>query len=292
MTDSNSNPAEIERELAETRARLDAHLDELTSRLSPGQMLDDGLNYLRHGQGAEFARNLGTQLRDNPLPVAVTGIGLAWLMATSAWSMNRGSRSPVGPTTEWPGTDAYDDIAARAQRAGDAVTRLAGETEDAFQLRVGQARAQILGLQRDAAETAAVFLERVQQSFASAQQTARERLAQLGDAASQWGSSVADRTRRTGEAWGAAAQQGGDMAAKAAVAIGEAVKQNPILLGAVGLTAGVMLAAFLPATEQEEALVAPMGEAMQRAAGEVMERGKRAAEAAADAAYQEVVAEE
>jgi hypothetical protein len=284
VTYESSDPAVIERELAESRARLDTHLDQLTKRLSPGQLIDDGLDYLRHGQGAEFVRNLGGQLRDNPLPVALTGIGLSWLMAASAMSGN--GRAPYSGA---PGS--FDDVAARAQRAGDTLTRLADESEETFKTRVAEARAQVLGLERNAMEAASVFADRVQQAFDSAQQAARERLAQIGQTASEWGEAVADRTRRTGEAMAQAAGQSRDAVSRAATAISDAVDQNPMLLGAMGLTAGVLLAALLPVTEQEEAVAAPIGDAIRSAADQAIERGKRAAEAAAAAAHREMTSE-
>ena len=282
MTYENSDPATIELELAEARARLDAHLDELTNRVSPGQLFDDGLNYLRTGAGAEFARNLGVDLRDNPLPIAVTGIGLAWLMASSALSGNRTARGTASAEID-------EDVAVRAQRAGETVTRLAEEGQDAFNARVAEARAQVLGLQREFSETTAAFVERVQQGLESAQQGARERLEQVRQTARDWGATIADQSRRTGDAVDQAAQQGLDMVSRAALAITGAVNENPLLLGALGLTAGVLLAALLPVTEQEAALAAPVGGTIRRAADEALNRGKRAAEAAVKSAYQEVV---
>ena len=139
--------------------------------------------------------------------------------------------------------------------------------------------------------TAHAFADRVQETLSNAQQAARERLAEMGQAASEWGAAVSDRTRRTGEAMGEAARQGRDMASRTGSAIVETLEQNPMLLGAVGLTAGVLLAALLPATAQEEALAAPLGDAVRSAAGEAVERGKRAAEAAAVTAYEEALSD-
>jgi hypothetical protein len=291
VTYTGSDPAAIERDLAETRARLDAHLGELTKRLSPGQLIDDGLDYLRHGQGAQFARNLGGQLRDNPLPVAVAGIGLAWLMAVTAISGNRGSVGWRGDGSGGGFRDTGDDVAERAQSAGDSLTRLADETEDDFRGRVAEARAHVLGLQREAMETVSAYADRVQQALDSVRQTTRERLAQMGQSAREWGEAVGDRTRRTGEAMSQAARQSRDKVSRAAAAISETLDQNPMLLGAVGLTAGMLLAALLPLTEQEEALAAPFGGAIRSAADEVVERGRRAAEAATAAAHREMTSE-
>ena len=282
MTYDSSDPATIERELAETRARLDTHLDAISNRLSPGRLIDEGLDYLRHGPGAEFVRNLDGQLRENPMPVALTGIGLAWLMASTSMG-----KSKSGGTNGHM-RDTFDDVGARARLAGASLTRLTDESEDAFNARVAAARGRVLGLQQEAAETASAFVGRVQQALDAAQQAARERLAQTGEAASEWGATVTDRARRTGEAMGNAAQQGRDMMAQAGTAIAETVNQNPMLLGALGLVGGVLLAALLPVTQQEEALAAPVGRAVRDVANEAVERGGRAAEAAAEAAYHEV----
>ena len=137
MNDYSGDPSRIEHELAETRARLGNHLEELTRRLSPGQLLDEGLTYLRNGQGAAFLRNLGQDLRDNPLPVALSVIGVGWLAAASSMSSGRGASRAVVPYDQarsWRA--ASDDIAARARSAGDAVSRTAADTEERFRARV------------------------------------------------------------------------------------------------------------------------------------------------------------
>ena len=77
---------EIERDLASTRARLDERLDAIQDRLSPGQMVDEAMGYLRRtgatDQAGEFGRNMARTARDNPIPLALVGIGLSWLMVS------------------------------------------------------------------------------------------------------------------------------------------------------------------------------------------------------------------
>jgi hypothetical protein len=85
MSDT-SNPARIERDLDATRSRLGSHLSELQDRLSPGQVLDELMGYFRGNEGAAFGRNLVDSVRGNPMPAALTGIGLAWLMASNPHS--------------------------------------------------------------------------------------------------------------------------------------------------------------------------------------------------------------
>ena len=72
-------PEDLERKIAEERARVGATLDELQRRLTPGQMVDE---VLRHGRGAgtDFIANLSRTLAANPLPAALVGVGLLWLL--------------------------------------------------------------------------------------------------------------------------------------------------------------------------------------------------------------------
>ena len=84
--DGNGNgsrrPHEIQAEIEHTRRQMDGTLSAIEQRLTPGQLVDQGLSYLKNSGGAEFVGNLGDQAKQNPLPVALVGIGLAWLMAT------------------------------------------------------------------------------------------------------------------------------------------------------------------------------------------------------------------
>lgn len=72
-------PEALARDVAEERARVDATLDEIQRRLTPGQLFDE---VLRHGRstGTDFAANLGRTLSANPIPTALVGVGLLWLL--------------------------------------------------------------------------------------------------------------------------------------------------------------------------------------------------------------------
>lgn len=80
--DGRKDPQQLEREIEATRNDVGDTLDALQARLSPGQLLDQGLRYVR-GNGGQFIGNLGATMRDNPVPVILTGIGLAWMMVAS-----------------------------------------------------------------------------------------------------------------------------------------------------------------------------------------------------------------
>ena len=77
--DSQKDPEELEREIDATRADVQATLGALEQRLSAEHLLDLTIGRVREHGGA-FAGNLGSAARDNPVPLVLTSIGIAWLM--------------------------------------------------------------------------------------------------------------------------------------------------------------------------------------------------------------------
>ena len=119
-------PEQIEREIEQTRRNTAATLAAIEDRLAPGRLVDEAWSYLRtSGQGQTFVSNLSATVRDNPIPVALLAISLAWLGIASARRDTGGNAR----REEFPG-EAY----AGANYPGEGVL---GEddailTEDAF----------------------------------------------------------------------------------------------------------------------------------------------------------------
>jgi hypothetical protein len=53
------SPEAIIAEIEQTRSQMDSTLHAIEERLTPGQVIDKGLDYLRHSGGREFLSNLG-----------------------------------------------------------------------------------------------------------------------------------------------------------------------------------------------------------------------------------------
>jgi hypothetical protein len=71
--------------------------DQLRDHLTPGQLVDDTLDYARDTVGGEFLHNLSRQAAANPLSVCVFGAGLAWMMLSNSQTASRlGRRSGDG----------------------------------------------------------------------------------------------------------------------------------------------------------------------------------------------------
>jgi hypothetical protein len=116
-------------EIVRTRTDMDATLHAIERRLTPGQLMDQSLDYLRRSGGGEFISNLGTSVKRNPLPVALAGIGLAWLMALS-----RSAGDNAGPSATRRFSERASDTVSGASEAAasakgrvDEATRVARE---------------------------------------------------------------------------------------------------------------------------------------------------------------------
>ena len=83
---------QIEQQARQTRTRIAEKLELLRDRMTPGQVLDQAADYARQGPASELFRNLGREIRDNPLPLTLTVIGLAWLVIASTLSSRARSR--------------------------------------------------------------------------------------------------------------------------------------------------------------------------------------------------------
>ncbi|RST87733.1 hypothetical protein EJC49_03740, partial [Aquibium carbonis] len=72
---------EHERHAEEVRARMAGTAEQIRDRMSPGQLVDEVFRYMGDSNGSAAVSNLGRQVRDNPLSLALIGAGMAWLFA-------------------------------------------------------------------------------------------------------------------------------------------------------------------------------------------------------------------
>lgn len=77
---SDKSAAELERDADIARAKVADTADSIRSKMTPGQLIDEFTGMFAGGEGSAMLGNLKSQVRDNPLPLALIGAGLAWLM--------------------------------------------------------------------------------------------------------------------------------------------------------------------------------------------------------------------
>jgi ElaB/YqjD/DUF883 family membrane-anchored ribosome-binding protein len=76
------DPEQLERSAEQIRADLDRTLDALERKLSPSQLLDRSLAYLRD-HGGDMMRAVGETVQRHPVPILLTVAGLGLLVASS-----------------------------------------------------------------------------------------------------------------------------------------------------------------------------------------------------------------
>lgn len=139
-------PHEIQAEIDRTRSEMDGTLRRIEQRLTPGQLMDQGLEYVKNSGIQEFASNLGGSVKENPLPVALVGIGLAWLMASGRNSGGSSYSTSVSSSMSSAKDQVSDKLQAARERAGQVTknTRdMANQIGDKVSAMGQSARAQV-----------------------------------------------------------------------------------------------------------------------------------------------------
>jgi hypothetical protein len=157
-----TSPEKIRQDIGATRARMDRTVDDLEDRLHPRHLLDDLLDLLRGGAGADVAegaadkaRQIGTRvldrLRYNPVPAALIGAGIAWLVFAEEQKARRRPDRRAQPNAEPPmysGSyvdartgEPYDATYGQKYRSGAAAAGAAGQAGHSTVPRQGPAPA-------------------------------------------------------------------------------------------------------------------------------------------------------
>jgi Protein of unknown function (DUF3618) len=255
--------AEIEREVQQSRAEVEQTLDAIQARLSPGQLLDQAVGYFRDGRGGEFARNLGDSIIQNPLPLTLVGVGLAWMMLAGQRSpRNGGHRDPAYWDDE---PDTFEDH----------YTGLADESmaymHTGADLPAGEGYGDDRGGYGD--------------SMKEAGRTAKDKMGELGDQARDAGARARERVEHAGARVAERAHEARARARyhgrRAQQSVVRSFQEQPLVLGAIGVAIGAAIGAALPPSEAEDRL---MGEARDDALRRATKAGRAQAEKARAAA--------
>lgn len=254
------SPEQIQRDIRQTRTEMSETLDAIRDKFSPGELLDQALSYFKSsnsGDGtgvgeaaSQWASNVGDTIKQNPVPVALIGAGLAWLM------MGGGSRRTASPGSRPHLYDAYDAPVDDAYDAPVSTTHGAQEHAGGLKERAGEMAS---GVQ----ERMSAAGERVGGMAASA----RER---VGD--------TADRLRHQARWQGGRTQE----------TFNYLRDEQPLVLGALGFALGAALGAGLPPTQREDELMGETRDQVVQRAQELgeeqLDKAKQVASAASGAA--------
>ena len=173
-----SQSEQFEREAEETRWQLAGTIEELRDRMTPGRVVDQVVDYTRDGPAAELLRNLGREVRENPMPLVLIGIGIAWLMlassrtsraaiasaadcvARAANDIGTAKSAAINRTSEW-GQQTATRLSDRASNAASTVSNKAAEVAD----RASELSDGVVEKARAASAMARAALERAKEAF-------------------------------------------------------------------------------------------------------------------------------
>lgn len=240
-SDLDKSPEDLEREIDAKRASISNLVDSLESRFTPGQLFDQALSYTK-GNGGEFFQNLGTTLKNNPVPTVLTGVGLAWL------AMNQNKPFQPGSTSSGSGlggkvSQVVDQVSQAFSGAGD---RLHGAADTA----------------RDHG-----------QSLRSKAGDLSERATDSLDATA---SQLTDKAHDVG-------QRVQEQASEVKGQFEQLLKEQPLVLAAIGIALGAALGAALPSTRKEDEW---MGQTRDDLADTLKSKGQEAYAVAKDTVKQ------
>ena len=110
--ESQKSPEAIERDIDAQRASIGNIVDALESKFTPGQAFDQALSFMQNN-GTTFLTNLGTSVRNNPVPAVLTSVGVLWLMM----SQNR----PPTPRPVYPAGADQNKVGEWADGLADGI---------------------------------------------------------------------------------------------------------------------------------------------------------------------------
>lgn len=285
-TDRQPSSTQIRSEIERTRADMDETFDALERKMTPGQILGEAWHLTRGGTSAG-ASKLWQVAREHPLPSAVIGLGLGWLLVESSRGEERSSygtsynsdynqaRGGAG-RSNWSGRSSLYESSAGYGAYPESYNANYQESYDASEGGVSGRVSSAAGSVKDAASHAGHKVADVASSaghkVADVAGTVRERAGELTHEARDKATALGYSTRY--------------QARRAQTGFWQMMEENPLAVGIATLTLGVLAGLSLPSTRKENEL---MGETrdklvdrMEEVGREALEKGKQVAETAVE----------
>jgi len=265
-------PEQIEQRIKLARADIGLTLEALERKLAARHLVEKGLDMFKDNIGMDGVNRGLDVVRANPVPFALIGLGTAWLIANNTGVVDRIANDQRIGAARQRVSDMASDL---GNRAGELASDLAGKVgiggESSGNRALGQTGNALVDQSQ---QESAGWVHQVSETASGALRSARDS-----------GGALLNR----------AGNLAGDGAGRVADQLGDVFNRNPLIVGAVGIMAGALLAALLPRTEVEDQLVGgtrdelfqKAEEAGEQAVAKVREVASRAAEAAVDAAKTE-----
>jgi uncharacterized protein YukE len=264
---------QLEREAEQRRLHLSASLDELRARLSPGQVVNQLMDYVQDGSGGQFFHNLKRQVVGNPLPVTLIGAGVAWLVMARGRNGNGHGSSRRVHSAVGTAADSLAEARSGISAKMEAATSSFSDSAAAARTRLEEGR------------------ERLDEAVHSVRETAGETYSEVYNAAT----GAYERVSHKAGAMADSIRNLGRGTAQTGQSIAEFCRDQPLVVAGLGLAIGAALGAALPASELEDRVMGDASEDAKRKVREIASDtvdkvqavGERAVDAARAAAYEE-----
>lgn len=188
MTNETRSPKEIEREIEEQRSDLTSNLEDLQDKFSIDTVVRQiGDQFREHG--GDMGRSISDQVKANPIPLALTGIGLAWMMFGNG-AQKQSAQTPISDHCD---DDYYSEVENDFRRTRERQGRpYVAPTSYA------PARTDGPSWSRDDADNGPPLTDHASSSAAAMKDGASSAAASVSDAARSVGSSVSDAANAAG----------------------------------------------------------------------------------------------
>ena len=246
---------EIRNEIEHTRSEMSDTLDAILRRLSPSELANQIMGYF-NGPKA-FASNLGNTVKENPIPIALLGIGLAWLMASSSsrYASRTRDYEEMIPETTSPEQEERSRVKEKVEGA------------------VGTVREKMSEVSQSIKGTTEKMKEKVWSARDRAKQ-ARERIGDTAAGAGQQAGRLSVVTRH--------------QAQRVKSGVTYLWNEQPFVLAAMGFAVGAVLGMSLPHTRMEDEAMGQTRDQLKEQAKEKWEQGKETVKGAAQSAQETI----
>ncbi len=223
-------------EIERTRAGMSETVDAIQERLSPENLKEQAKDRVKEatvGKAQEAGSGIVDTIRQNPLPAALTGIGLGWLFV-NARKQGSSSRPPYRDAAYVEGyPPAYGYPPHYEDESGSSAVQALGNGRD----RVGETATQ-------AQDKAGELAGRAQDRAGEVAGQAQDRVSRLGDQAQYQAQRASDGFQRV-------------------------LQDNPLTVGALAVGVGAAIGLAIPETSKEHEV---MGEARDNLVDKAQEK--------------------
>lgn len=294
---STNDPGEIRDDIGDTRAQLSLTLNELEERLNPQRLKDQVKDTVQEttqrvseqakstvhdatiGKAEQVVNNVESSAKDaggtlldtikeNPIPVALVGVGLGWLIMKTRETAQKEGKSGRGQHwsqrvsgsdygyAPYNGTGNYDygnSSNGSSNRISGAMHDVQGRAQDTMHNVQGRAQDTMHNVQGQAQDTMHSVQGRAQEAVG----TLQDRASQVQGRASDAISSVQDRASQMTDQVQGTAQQFGSQAQRAESWLERNMTENPLAVGAIAAAVGIAAGLMLPETPPENRFMGP-----------------------------------